>query len=157
MEPTPRAWTARLTAGSKSDDWRRSICQIKDLTQDLEWMVATCKLDDQAHDKCRVWAKLDPTASKGIKIEEWDLDVYYRDVNTLRTESKIVELAQAGKSVEALVQTVISKSLDKDGKQLFTQYDKDALMNDADPSVVLKLSRALSGGDLPAVEEIEKN
>jgi hypothetical protein len=72
LEPTPRAWTARLTAGSKSDDWRRSICQIKDLTQDLEWMVATCKLDDQAHDKCRVWAKLDPTASKGIKIEEWD-------------------------------------------------------------------------------------
>ena len=94
---------------------------------------------------------------KMVKIEEWDLDVYYRDVNTLRTESKIVELAQAGKSVEALVQTVISKSLDKDGKQLFTQYDKDALMNDADPSVVLKLSRALSGGDLPAVEEIEKN
>ena len=94
---------------------------------------------------------------KMVRIEEWDLDVYYRDVNTLRTESKIVELAQAGKSVEALVQTVISKALDKDGKQLFTQNDKDALMNDADPSVVLKLSRALSGSDLPAVEEIEKN
>ena len=106
----------------------------------------------QGHFQSKLSAEL-----KMVRIEEWDLDVYYRDINTLRTESKIVELAQAGKSVEALVQTVLSKALDKEGKLLFTQYDKDALMNDADPAVVLKLSRVLSGGDLPAVEEIEKN
>ena len=94
---------------------------------------------------------------KMFHVQEWDLDIYYRDVNSLRTESKIVELAQSGKTVEALVQTVISKALDKDGKPLFSQYDKDALMNDADPTVVVEVSRKLSGGDLPKVEDIEKN
>lgn len=90
-------------------------------------------------------------------VEEWDLDVYYRELSNLRTESKIVELAQAGKSVEALVQTIISKALDAEGKQLFTQYDKDTLMNECDPTVVISLSRVLSGTDLPTVEEVEKN
>lgn len=89
--------------------------------------------------------------------EEWDLDIYYTKIHSLRTESKIVELAQAGKSVEALVQTVISKALDSEGKPIFSQYDKDALMNECDPAVVLKISRILSGGDLPEVSEIEKN
>lgn len=89
--------------------------------------------------------------------EEWGLDIFYTKIHSLKTESKIVELAQAGKSVEALVQTVISKALDSNGKPLFTQYDKDALMNECDPAVVLKISRVLSGGDLPEVSEIEKN
>lgn len=94
---------------------------------------------------------------KKYRVEEWDLDVHYRMLNSLRTESKIVELAQAGKTVEALVQTIISKALDAEGRPLFTQYDKDTLMNECDPNVVLKLSKVLSGGDLPTVEEIEKN
>jgi hypothetical protein len=94
---------------------------------------------------------------KKYTCEEWGMDIYYREIHSLRTESKIVELAQAGKSVEALVQTVLSKALDAEGKPLFSQYDKDALMNDSDPTVVLKISRVLSGGDLPEVSEIEKN
>ena len=61
------------------NDQRRSICHKKDLSQDLEWMVAHCKLDDQAHEHCRVWAKLDPTASKGLTFEEWERAVGKRD------------------------------------------------------------------------------
>jgi hypothetical protein len=91
------------------------------------------------------------------RIDEWDMDVYYRSLSSLKVESKIIELAQAGKSVEALVQTIISKALDAEGKQLFSQYDKDTLMNECDPAVVLKLSRAITGQDLPSVEELEKN
>jgi plasmid stability protein len=94
---------------------------------------------------------------KKYHVEEWDLDVYYRELSSLRIESKIVELAQQGKSVEALVQTIISKALDAEGKPLFTQYDKDTLMNECDPAVVLKLSRVLSGAELPSVEDVEKN
>jgi hypothetical protein len=30
-------------------------------------------------------------------------------------------------------------------------------MNECDPAVILKLSRAITGQDLPSVEEIEKN
>lgn len=90
-------------------------------------------------------------------VAEWELDVYFRDLTTLKQEAKIVELAQQNKTVEALVETIIAKALDADGKPLFTQFDKPALMNEADPSVVLALSRVLNGGELPSVAEIEKN
>ena len=90
-------------------------------------------------------------------VDEWGMDVYYRNITTLKQEAKIVELSTQGKSVEALVEAVITKALDEDGKPLFTQYDKAALMNEADPAVILKLSRALNGGDLPRVEDVEGN
>ena len=90
-------------------------------------------------------------------VEEWDMDVYYRNITTLKQEAKIVELSTQGKNVEALVEAVITKALDEDGKPLFVQYDKASLMNEADPSVILKLSRVLNGGDLPSVEEVEGN
>lgn len=91
------------------------------------------------------------------RVEEWDLDVYFREVSTLRQEAQIVELAQAGKTVEALVTTIINKALDEKGTPMFTMGDKAALMNEADPAIVLDLARKLNGGDLPKVEDIEKN
>jgi hypothetical protein len=90
-------------------------------------------------------------------VEEWGIDVYYRSITTLKQEAKIVELSTQGKNVEALVEAVIIKALDEDGKPLFSQYDKASLMNEADPAVILKLSRVLNGGDLPSVEEVEGN
>lgn len=90
-------------------------------------------------------------------VEEWGLDIYFRQITTLKQESKIVELSAQGKSVEALVETIIQKALDADGKALFKPLDKVTLMNEADPKVVLDLARALNGNDLPTVEDVEKN
>lgn len=90
-------------------------------------------------------------------VPEWGMDVYYRSTTTLKQEARIVELSTQGKTVEALVEAIISKALDEEGKPLFTAYDKAALMNEADPTVVLSLSRVLNGSDLPSVEDAEKN
>lgn len=90
-------------------------------------------------------------------VEEWGLDIYYRGISTLKQEARIVELSTQGKSVEALVETIIQKSLDETGKPLFVAYDKATLMNEADPKVILELARVLNGADLPTVEEAEKN
>lgn len=90
-------------------------------------------------------------------VQEWDLTVHYRTTTTLKQESRIVELSSQGKTVEALVEAIISKALDESGKPLFTPFDKAALMNEADPTVVLNLSRVLNGADLPTVEDAEKN
>ena len=35
-------------------------------------MIAHGKLDNSAHDQARIWAKLDPKASKGLTFEEWE-------------------------------------------------------------------------------------
>lgn len=90
-------------------------------------------------------------------VEEWGLDVYFRPVTTLKQEARIVELSTQGKTVEALVETIIQKALDADGKALFKPLDKVTLMNEADPKIVLDLARVLNGSDLPTVEEVEKN
>lgn len=101
-------------------------------------------------------SKLGGTLSKH-HVEGWGLDVYYRPVTTLKQEAKIVELSSQGKSVEALVESIIQKALGEDGKPLFTMGDKASLMNEADPTIVLNLARVLNGSDLPSVEEAEKN
>ena len=94
---------------------------------------------------------------KHYRCEEWELDVYYRDITTLKQEAKIVEYAQQNKSIEALVETIIQKSLDKDGKPLFNQFDKPALMNEADPVVVMHIARVLNNVVVPTLDEVEKN
>lgn len=90
-------------------------------------------------------------------VEEWGIDVYYRSTTTLKQEAKIVELSTQGKTIEALVESIITKSLDESGKPLFSPYDRAALLNESDPAVVLNLSRALNGSDLPTIEDAEKN
>lgn len=94
---------------------------------------------------------------KSYHVKEWETTVYYRTVTSLRQEAKIVELTTAGKTVEALVEGILTKSLDEHGKLMFSPYDKSVLMNEADPQVILDLSRVLNGADLPTVEDAEKN
>lgn len=90
-------------------------------------------------------------------VYEWDLDVYYKPISSLKHEAQIVELTSQGKSVEALVVSIINKALDADGQPLFTKADRAVLMNEADPTVVLNLATVLNGAELPSVEDLEKN
>lgn len=94
---------------------------------------------------------------KKIHVPEWELDIYYRPLTNLRQEAEIVELTKQGKSVEALVVSIINKACDEEGNPLFVKADRAALMNQADPTVVLNVATKLNGGELPTVEELEKN
>lgn len=90
-------------------------------------------------------------------VEEWDTTIYYRNVQSLAAESEVVELTKQGKSVEALVMTIINKARHEDGTMMFTKHDKATFLNEVDPSVVLKVANALNKGELPTVEDVEKN
>ena len=46
--------------------------------------------------------------------------------------------------VEALVETVLVKSRDANGKRLFADADRVKLMNEADPSVIVKIATAIN-------------
>ena len=72
--------------GIPDDEHQHSICHKKDLSHDLEWMVAHCKLDDQAHEGCRVWAKLDPAASRGLSFAEWERAIGKRSEHAVGRE-----------------------------------------------------------------------
>ena len=49
-----------------------AICKKKDLTSDLEWIHAHGQFSPDAHGKARIWAKLEPTAARGLTFEEWE-------------------------------------------------------------------------------------
>jgi hypothetical protein len=95
---------------------------------------------------------------KSINVPEWDCKIFFKDVNTLREESKIVELAQQGKTVEALVQTLVIKARNEDGTRMFTEVDKVILMNEVDPNVIIRACSQMSEAvTQQSLEDVEKN
>jgi len=95
---------------------------------------------------------------KSIYVPEWDLEIFFKEVNTLTEESKMLALAQAGKTIEALVETLISKSRDKDGNKIFKPADKVTLMNEADPAVVIRVTGEINSANQDSnMEFAEKN
>ena len=94
---------------------------------------------------------------KSYYVEEWDETIYYRKTSSLAQEAEVVELTRANKSIEALVVSIINKARTEDGKLMFRKHDKEAMMREVDPSVILRISSVLNGGDAATVEEVEKN
>jgi len=84
---------------------------------------------------------------KSFYIDEWDTTFYFKRGTNFKNEGKIIELQQQGKTAEALVQMVINKCLDSDGKKVFTDASKTELMNSVDPEVIIKIVNNLTADD----------
>ena len=90
-------------------------------------------------------------AEKGmnsIEVEEWETTVYWK-VGGLNfaQQSKVIELQQANKGAEALVEMLIIRALNEDGKKMFKPAEKTILMNSVDPAVILKIITAMGEDD----------
>jgi len=85
-----------------------------------------------------------------IIVSEWDLKVYFKPATTFQQESRIVELTSQGKQVEALVESMIMRALDIDGKPLFNKADKTELMREVDPNVIMKIITEMNDPDRAA-------
>ena len=82
-----------------------------------------------------------------INVPEWETKIYYKPATTFQQESKIVELTQAGKTVEALVESLIMRALDADGNPLFNKVDKPELMRFVDPSIIMRVMAEMNDPD----------
>tara|TARA_X000000950_G_C13786058_1_gene607298 strand:- start:420 stop:794 length:375 start_codon:yes stop_codon:yes gene_type:complete len=89
--------------------------------------------------------------------DEWGIDIYYKSTASLSVENKIMALQQQGKTAEALVESVISKALDKDGKHLFKSTDRASFLHEVDPNVIIQLATKLNSANNDTVEDIVKN
>ena len=49
-----------------------------------------------------------------ISVPEWKTDIYFKGTYPFAVESKILQLQQQGKTVDALVESLIQKALDPD-------------------------------------------
>lgn len=89
-------------------------------------------------------------------VEEWDITVYYRTTLTWREQARILDMSTGGKTSDALIETVVIRCLEKDGKPMFTTADRTTLQNSVDPNTLLRIVGAInSTGD--TLEEVEKN
>lgn len=91
-----------------------------------------------------------------IDVPEWDAQVYYKPATTMAEQTKISELAAAGKTTEALVVGLISRARDEDGNLLFAMGDKARLMNAVDPNVILKIVTQMNA-DEDGLEDVLGN
>jgi hypothetical protein len=94
-----------------------------------------------------------------IEVPEWQSKIYFKPSTTLKEQSRLIELAQQGKTVEALVETLIVKARNEDGTKMFTVGDKVTLMNEVDPSIIIRIVGEINETSDAAASmgEVEKN
>jgi hypothetical protein len=93
-----------------------------------------------------------------IDVPEWETKIYYKSANTLRDEGKILELSQQGKTIEALVESLIIRSRNEDGTKMFNMADKMIFMNEIDPKVLIRIVGEMNSVSLELDEAtVEKN
>jgi len=77
-------------------------------------------------------------------VEEWDMDIYYRKTYSFKDEAQIIAMQSEGKMVEALVESIIVKARDVEGKRIFADADRVTLLNEADPAVITKVCNEIN-------------
>jgi hypothetical protein len=105
-----------------------------------------------AHFKSRLSGDL-----QKITVPEWDCEIYYRATSSMATEAKILKLTTDGKTAEALVESIVQKALDAEGKKVFHETDRAMLMNETDPAVLVRIATALNNASADSIEAVEKN
>jgi len=94
-----------------------------------------------------------------VFVPEWEDTIYFKAANTLKEEAKLIELAQQGKTVEALVETLIMKARNEDGTKMFGMADKMIFMNEVDPQVLIRVVSEMNTANavVSSLESAEKN
>ena len=96
---------------------------------------------------------------KFVYVPEWDEKIYFKPTITLKEQSKLIELASQGKTVEALVETLITKARNEDGTKMFSMPHKVIFMNEVDPAVLIRVVGEINQASNEEVdlEIVEKN
>ena len=91
-----------------------------------------------------------------LEVPEWECKIYYYPTSSFKDESSVLKLQQEGKTVEALVQSLVVKCRNADGTKMFQTADRVTLMNEVDPKVIIRVAGVINSGD-DSIDEIEKN
>tara|TARA_B100001057_G_scaffold495832_2_gene595742 strand:- start:207 stop:617 length:411 start_codon:yes stop_codon:yes gene_type:complete len=94
------------------------------------------------------FAEISNKGMESYEVPEWETAVYWK-VGGLNfaSQSAVIELQNAGKSADALVEMLIIRALDKDGNKMFSKMEKPVLMNQVDPNIILKIVTAMGETD----------
>lgn len=96
--------------------------------------------------------------TKTIEVAEWGDEngplVIYVEPFTLKDKAKLQAVTKVtGSEIDALVELVVMKSLDKNGDKLFTIEDKHTLRNSVDSRILERISSEIMRVDFEALEK----
>jgi hypothetical protein len=94
------------------------------------------------------FAEISNKGMESLEVPEWDTTVYWK-VGGLNfaSQSKVLELQQSGKTADALIEMLVMRALNEDGKRMFKLAEKTIIMNSVDPNVILKIVTAMGQSD----------
>lgn len=91
-----------------------------------------------------------------LDVPEWECKVYYYPTSSFKDESSVLKLQQEGKTVEALVQSLIVKCRNADGSKMFQSADRVTMMNEVDPKVIIRIASVINSDEY-SIDDVEKN
>jgi hypothetical protein len=94
-----------------------------------------------------------------VEVPEWQSKIYFKPAITLKEQSKLIDLAGQGKTVEALVESLIIKARNEDGSKMFTPMDKVVMMNEVDPQIIIRVVGEINNisDNFSNADQVEKN
>jgi len=92
---------------------------------------------------------------ESVAVSEWDTVIFFKPT-TLAQRNTIFRYVNDG-SLESLVQTLIIRALDEDGKRLFSNADKKDLMEKVDPDIIVNVITAMNEERETTIEDARKN
>ena len=91
--------------------------------------------------------------TKTIEVPEWKLTIYATPV-TLSEKNKLHRKSRDN-DMELLVDVLILKATDAEGKKLFDIDHKPTLLNKADSNVIARIANSIISTEAPTVEELK--
>ena len=90
-----------------------------------------------------------------VVVPEWDVTIFFKPMN-LSQQNRIFKYANEG-SLESLVETLLIRALDADGKRLFSNSNKKFFMEKASPSLIADVVAAMNDTPEATIEDARKN
>lgn len=81
-----------------------------------------------------------------VVVPEWGVTLWYKPMNAKQRDA-VFKLANEGKYHEAMVENIIMRALDEDGKPVFKMAEKVEMMRSVDPDVIARVSSSMGLAD----------
>lgn len=104
----------------------------------------------------RIKAHFDSLATKETVVPEWGITIYSTPV-TIAERAKIYSGVKDGDEHTPLVNVLLVKAKDADGKPLFALEDKAALFQHADGAVLIRVAASILSRGAPDAAELAKS
>jgi hypothetical protein len=89
-----------------------------------------------------------------IEVPEWESTIYFKPITSLADEQKVVKLHSEGKIIEGMIESLIQKACDADGKKLFKSADRVTMMHEVDPEVLMRIAGQINNTVSTDAEEL---